>query len=404
MVGKRVKVLRKRRLYSCLIRCLAAYIIVALTGFSQVGAAPAGVTSPVADTIRIGGNFDLSGRYAYFGEMAVLGAKLAFKEANDAGGVLGRKIEFVPLDNASDKAKAAVVMKNLVARGNVSAVLGCLSVANTSAAYVIAEQNRIPLVSPTAGGFILTGSDGKVKPYAFLTCFSAHSQAGYLARFAFEELGAKKAAIVYDDKADFSRMMVTVFEQVFAASGGKIVAKVQIGSGGEASQEYVAQIRQAEPEVVFIPLIYREAGQTIRGLRESGIGAPLLGPDMWDSPRIVAYAGEEALNDIYYFYQYAASKILPKVDKFFEAFEKEYRRPPGSEAAMGYEAAVVLVEAIRKAGSADPESVRAALEGIEAEGLLGKIRIDAADHNVVKSVTVHRMIEGQSFPYRMLKP
>ncbi|MDR7867823.1 MAG: ABC transporter substrate-binding protein [Sporomusaceae bacterium] len=396
--------MRKSRLYSCFFSLLTAVIFVALSGLSPVGAAPAAPTSPAADPIRIGGNFDLSGRYAYFGEMVVMGAKLAFKEVNDAGGVLGRKIEFVPLDNASDKAKAAVVMKSLAARGNVSAVLGCLTIANTSSAYVIAEQNRIPLVSPTAGGFMLTGSDGKVKPYAFLTCFSDNKQAGYMARFAFEELGAKKAAIVYNDKADFSRMMATAFEQVFAAFGGKIVAKEQIGSGEEASQEYVAQIRQAEPEVVFIPLNYREAGQTIRGLRESGIGASLLGPDMWDSPRIAAYAGEEALNDIYFFYQYAASKVLPKVDKFFEAFEKEYKRPPGSEAAMGYEAAVVLVEAIRKAGNADPESVRAALEGIEAEGLLGTIRIDAADHNVVKSVTVYRMIEGQSFPYRMLKP
>lgn len=396
--------MRKSRWYSCLACGVAAVIIGALTGFSPVGAAPAGAPSPATDTIRIGGNLDLSGRYAYFGEMVVMGAKLAFKEANDAGGVLGRKIEFVPLDNASDKAKAAVVMKSLAARGNVSAVLGCLTTANTSSAYVIAEQNRIPLVSPTASGFRLTGSDGKVKPYAFLTCFLHHNQAGYMARFAFEELGAKTAAIVYNDKVDFSRTMAAAFEQVFTAAGGKVIAKEQIGSGGEASQEYIAPIRQAEPEVIFVPLNYREGGQTIRCLRESGIGAPLLGSDLWDSLRIVAYAGEEALNDIYYFYQYAESKALPKVDKFVEAFEKEFKRPAGPHAAMGYEAAVVLVEAIRKAGSADPESVRAALEGIEAEGLLGTIRIDAADHNVVKPVIVYRMIEGQSFAYRMFKP
>lgn len=397
--------MRKSRLYSFLICGLATVVIIgALTGFSPVGAAPAGATTPAADTIRIGGNFDLSGRYAYFGEMVVNGARLAFKEANDAGGVLGRKIEFVPLDNASDKAKAAVVMKSLAARGNVSAVLGCLTTTTTSSAYVIAEQNRIPMISPSASGYRLTGSDGKVKTYAFLTCFLDHNQAGVMANFALEELGAKTAAIVFNDKVDMSRTMAAIFEQTFTAAGGKIVAKERIGSGGEASQEYIAQIRQAEPEVIFVPLNYREGGQAVRCLREGGIGVPLLGPDMWGSPRIVAYAGEEALNDIYYFYQYAGSKILPKVSKFGEAFEKEFKRPVDSYAAMGYEAAVVLIEAIRKAGSADPESVRATLEGIEAEGLLGTIRIDAADHNVTKPVVVYRMIEGQPFAYRMLKP
>ncbi len=198
--------------------------------------------------------------------------------------------------------------------------------------------------------------------------------------------------------------MAAAFEQAFAAAGGKIVAKEQIGSDGEASQEYIAQVRQAEPEVIFVPLNYREGGQAIRCLRDGGIGVPLLGPDLWDTPRIVAYAGEEALNDIYFFSQYAGSRILPKVDKFLDVFEKEFKYPADFYAAMGYEAAVVLIEAIKKAGSTDPESVRTALEGIEAEGLLGTIRIDAADHNVTKPATVHRMIEGQPFSYRMFKP
>ncbi len=395
--------MQKSRLYFCVRNILIAILVCAFLGVSQASASPIGATNP-ANTIRIGGNFDLSGRYAYFGEMVVNGIKLAFKQTNDAGGVLGSKIEFVPLDNASDKAKAAVVMKSLVARGNVSAVLGCLASSNTEAAYIIAEQNRMPLISPTASGFLLQGADGKARAYAFQTCLAAPMQADVMARFAYDELGVRTAAIIYKEKLRISRSTATVFEQVFKSLGGTIVAKAQVGSGGEASQEYLSQIIKAEPEVLFISLDYREAGLVIRSLRENNVRVPLLGTEQLESQGIVAYAGEEALNDVYYFGYYANSNKQPKVKAFLEAYEKEYKRPVDIYAAMGYEAAVVLVEAIRKAGSADPESIRTALEGIEVEGLLGTIHIDQADHNVKKSVIVVRRIEGQALAYKMYKP
>ncbi|MDT8900865.1 ABC transporter substrate-binding protein [Anaeroselena agilis] len=396
--------MRKSRLHSSLFYGLAVVLIGAVTCFSPVGAAAAGATSSAAATIRIGGNFDLSGRCAYIGEMVMSGAKLAFKEANDAGGMIGRKIEFIPLDNAFDKAKAAVVMKSLAARGDVSAVLGCLTATNTSAAYTIAEQNRMPLISPSAGNYLLTGNDGKVKAYAFRTCFLDIKQADLMALFALEDLGAKTAAIVFDDKVDLFRAMAFYFEKSFTDAGGKIVAKEQVGSSGEVSQENIAQIRQAEPEVIFMPMDYREGGQGIRCLRESGIGVPLLGPDLWFTQRIVAYAGEEALNNIYYVSYFAPSDKLPKLDAFMFAFAKEFKRPADIYAAMGYEAAGVLIEAIKKAGSADPEDIRTALEGIETEGLLGTIRIEAANHDVVRPMTIDRFVEGQGFAYRLFKP
>jgi branched-chain amino acid transport system substrate-binding protein len=388
--------------------CVGWGLIAGLAGVLVVStpavASSVGAAASTANTIRIGGNFDLTGRFAYYGAMVADGAKLAFKEANEAGGVLGRKIEFVLLDNASDKAKTAVVMKSLAARGNVSAVLGCLTAANTAAAYVIAEQSRLPLISPSATSCRLTGDDGKVNSYAFLACFADPSQANVMARFAIEELGVKTAAIVFDNRVRMSSTMAAGFEKVFTQAGGTIVAKEKSNSGGEFSQDFLSQVRNANPEVIFIPLYYREAGQAIRCLREGGIRVPILGPDPWDSARIVAYAGEEALNDIYYFSHYAKREKLPKVGKFVEDFAKEYKRPADLFAAMGYEAALILIEAIKKAGSADPENVRTALEGIEVEGLLGTIRIDANDHSVTRAAVVKRMIEGQPLAYRLLKP
>jgi branched-chain amino acid transport system substrate-binding protein len=378
---------------------VSAVLVVFLSGASQANGA-----SPVNNVIRIGGNFDLSGRYAYYGEAVVNGAKLAFKQANDAGGVLGRKIEFVPLDNASDKAKTAVVMKSLVARGNVSVVLGCLTTANTEMAYVIAEQNRIPIISPTASGFICKEADGKLKSYAFVTCLTEPSEATAMARFAFEEMGYKTAAIVFTEKLEASRALATAFEQVFTGLGGKVVAKEQVVSRVEASQEYVSTIMKAEPEVIYISLGYRDGGRVIRCLREAGVRTPLLGPSEWQWKGIVAYAGEEALNDVYYFGHYATSDKLPKYKAFREAYAQAYKQPADSFAGMGYEAAVVLIAAIREAGSADSEAIRTVLEGIEVEGLLGTIRIDAENHNAIKPAIIYRMVEGQPLPHKLFKP
>jgi len=393
---------------SCLRICVGWGLIAGLAGvlaaFSSAQASPLGAAGPTVNPIWIGGNFDLTGRFAYYGEMVADGVKLAFKETNDAGGVLGRKIELVLLDNASDKAKTAVVMKSLAARGNVSAVLGCLTAANTAAAYVIAEQSRLPLITPTAVSYRLTGDDGKVNSYAFMTCLADPSQANVMARFAIEEMGVKAAAIVFDNRVSMSRNMAAGFEKVFTQAGGTIVAKEQSNSGGEFSQEFLSQVRNANPEVVFIPLHYRESGQAIRCLREGGIRVPILGPDTWDSARIVAYAGEEALNDVYYFSLYAKSEKLPRIGRLEDDFARAYKRQADGYAAMGYEAALVLIAAIRKAGSADPDNIRTALEGIEVEGLLGPIRIDANDHSVTKAVVIKRMIEGQPLAYRMYKP
>jgi branched-chain amino acid transport system substrate-binding protein len=366
------------------------------------------VVSPAAaaaaNSIRVGGNIEMSGEYGHYGDIVVKGARLAFEEANAAGGVRGQPIDFFVLDNASDDAKAVVVMKSLAAGGKVAAVLGCLSNTASAAAYKSAEQSRIPLVSPSAANPHNIVDKGQVNRFAFRTCLDDPYQAVIMARFAVDELAAKTAAIIINGKSAYSKDLAAAFEQAFLAAGGKIVAKETLAQPkSDYDQASMTASSTGGADVIFMPLGAREAANSIRQLRAAGVRVPILGSDYFDSAHLIAYAGEEVLNNIYYCHPYATSPKLSKVTRFYETFEKKYKIPASPLAVMGYEAALVIIEALRKAGTSSPEAVQAALEGLTVIGLLGPLTI-GADHNVTRPAVVMRMIDGQGIPYRLFEP
>lgn len=367
-------------------------------------AGPAAASAAGAATIRIGGNLELSGSYGYFGEIIAKGARMAFDEVNAAGGIRGQKIEFVLLDNAGDKAKAAVVMKSLAADGKVAAVLGCLTNATAFSAYQAAQDTRIPFISPFAANPRLIVNNGQINRFAFRSCLDDPYEGVVMARFAIDELGAKTAAIVIDNKSQYSKDLAATFEQTFTAAGGKIIAKDAVAApASDYDQVGEPQIKDNGADVIFLPLGPREAAENISQLRGAGVRVPILGTDSLQGLPLVAITGEEALNNTYYFFPYASSPKLPQMDRFAEAFSKKYKMRFSQVASLGYEAALVIIEAVKKAGSSDPEAVQAALEGITVQGLNGPITIDA-EHKVAKTAVVMKIIDGQPVPYRLFAP
>lgn len=368
-------------------------------------APPAKQPAPAAASdgpIKIGANLELTGPQATFGQDALQGAKLAVKEINEAGGVLGRKLELAVRDNASTPAEAASAAAFLISQDRVVAIVGAITSTDTLAAAPLAEGGRVPLISPSATNPRVTAEQGQVRKYVFRAAFIDPYQGKVMSRFAVDVLRAKKAAVIVDESSDYSKGVAQVFETDFRDRGGAVVVRTAYLQRGTDFGALLQRIRDAGPDVIFVPGYYQEVGSLIRQARELGITAPILGGDGWDSPRIVGYAGAEALNDTYFCHHFSPQDGSPLTKKFVAAYGKEYGRQPGILAALGYDTVQMVAAAVKKAGEADPEKIRDALEKIAVEGVTGRMAAYDAFHNPQKAAVVIRFVDGkQTFVQRI---
>ncbi|QDR83067.1 Leucine-, isoleucine-, valine-, threonine-, and alanine-binding protein [Sporomusa termitida] len=361
------------------------------------GGATSSQTADAKD-IKIGGNFEMTGGIANFGNQTTNGIKLAFKEANAAGGVLGKQLTFVVADNKSEPAEAANAITKLITQDKVVAVLGPVSSSNVLATLQIAQDNKIPVLTATATNPKVTVDNGKVRPYVFRACFIDPFQGKVMSDFASKSVNAKTAAIYIDNSSDYSKGLAEVFETAFTQSGGKIVAKEGFLQKDTDFKATLTKIKSTNPDVIFIPAYYEEVGKIVKQARELGITVPLLGTDGWDDSKLVDIAGAAPLNNGFFSNHYSSQDKDPNIVKFVEAFKKEYGQEPSALAALGYDSGLVIIDAIKRAGSADPAKIRDALEQTKnLQVSTGILTLDA-NHNPVKSAVVIEMKDGkQSF-------
>ncbi len=349
-----------------------------------------------AEPIKIGVNYELSGAVATFGQHTVNGIKLAFKEINDAGGVLGRQIEPIVLDNKSDSAESTSVATKLITSEKVVAHLGAATTGDTLAAVPVATQYKVPLLTTSATNPKVTVDDsGKTREYIFRTCFTDPPQGIVGAEFAYNDLNAKKAAIYYDNTNDYSKGLAEVFKQEFAKLGGEIVAEEAFSTQDQDFRPVLTKFKQAGTELVYVPGYYQQVGLIVSQGREIGLDVPFLGADGWDSPKLVEIAGAEALNNTYFTNHYAYSDPSEKVQSFVQAYKAEYGDVPSSFAALGYDAAKLIVDAIRRAGKAEPEAIKDALVATkDFDAVTGKLTFDDK-HNPIKEIAIIEMTNGE---------
>lgn len=349
-----------------------------------------------SNEIKIGGNFEMTGGIANFGNQTVNGVKLAFKEANDAGGVLGKKINFVIADNKSEPSEATNAITKLITQDKVVAVLGPVSSSNVLATLQVAQDNKIPVLTATGTNPKITVDDnGKVRPYVFRSCFIDPFQGTVMANFAAKSLKAKTAAMYIDNSSDYSKGLAQFFEEGFVKNGGQIVAKEAFLQKDQDFKATLTKIKAQNPDVIFIPAYYEEVGKIVKQARELGITVPLLGTDGWDDPKLVEIAGAPALNNGFFSNHYSPQDTDPNIQKFVEAYKKEYGQEPSALAALGYDAGKMIIDAIKRAGSADPAKIREALEQTKnLQVSTGIITLDAS-HNPVKSAVVIEMKDGK---------
>ncbi|HHV63477.1 MAG TPA: ABC transporter substrate-binding protein [Peptococcaceae bacterium] len=373
------------------------YALVALLSFALVIGCSSKTQAPAkVETIKIGGIFELTGEVAEFGKKGENGVRLAIKEANEKGGILGKQIEYISADNKSEAGESTAAATKLITQDNVIAIVGPMTTGNTLAVIPVVTENKIPLVTPTATNATITvAENGKLNEWIFRACFIDPFQGEVAANFALETLNAKTAAMVVDQKGDYAKGLAENFKKTFEAAGGKVVASEQYVAGQDKDfRAILTNIRAANPDVIFVPGYYGEAGLIVKQARELKINAAMIGGDGWGTGPMVEVAGAEAMNNTYYSDHVAADD--PSLAEFAAAYKAEYNQDVDSFAVLGYDAAKILLDAIERAGSTDPEAIRKALEETKGfVGVSGEINIDPATHNPKKSATILKFVDGK---------
>lgn len=346
--------------------------------------------------IKIGANFELTGGVATFGQSSVNGIKLALKEANAAGGVLGKQLVLVTADNKSEPSESTNAITKLITQDKVKAVLGSVASSNTLAASQVAHDNKVPFISPTSTNPKVTVDGGKTKEFAFRACFIDPFQGTVMANFALKSVKAKTAAIYIDNSSDYAKGLAEFFEKAFVAGGGKVVSTEAYLQKDQDFKATLTKIKATNPDVIFIPGYYQEVGLIAKQARELGVTVPLLGGDGWDSPKLVEIAGPAALNNGFFSNHYSPEDKDPKVVKFVEAYKKEYNgQAPDALAALGYDAALMLIDAIKRANSDDSIKIKDAIAQTKnLQGVSGVITLNDK-HDPVKSAVVIEMKDGK---------
>lgn len=349
------------------------------------------------DTIKIGANLELSGEVASYGQSISEGMELAIEEINASGGVDGKKIKVVKVDNKSDNAEAASAATRLTSQENVLAIIGAATSGNTIAQAQIANDTKTILLSPSGTAPNVTeNEDGSINEYVFRTSYIDPFQGTVAANFAAKELGVKTAAIYSDSASDYAKGLAAAFKETFQKAGGKIVAEESYVAGDTDFRSTLTRIKSANPEFVFIPGYYEEVGLIVKQARESGVTVPLMGADGWDSPTLVDLAGKDALNNTFITNHYSAQDPDIKIQEFVTKFKEKYKdKSPDAFNALGYDSVYLLVDAIKRAGSLDREAVKDALAETKDISLVtGVVTIDKK-HNPIKSATILEYVDGE---------
>ena len=355
--------------------------------------APAGGGTPgvTADTILIGEVGSLTGSEATFGISTRNAIELAIKEANAAGGVKGRKIEVRVYDNQSKPEEAANAATRLINQDQVLLILGEVASTNSIAMATKAQPAKVPMISNASTNPKVT----EIGDYIFRVCFIDPFQGYVMAKFAHDNLKFTKVAVLRDLGSDYSQGLADVFERKFTEMGGKIVARETYTKGSTDFRSQLTAIKRSQPDGIYIPGYYNDIGLIARQARELGITAKLMGGDGWDSEKLFELGGA-AVEGSYFSNHYSPDDPNPRIQKFIADYKAAYGSVPDALAALGYDAALVAVDAMKRATSLDRASVRDAIAATKHfPGVTGTITLDDK-RNATKPAVVLEVGKGKT--------
>lgn len=349
--------------------------------------------------ILVGEYGSLTGGIATFGISTRDGSQLAFDDINSKGGVLGQKIKLIVEDDQSKPEEAGTVVNKLIHQDHVVAMLGHVASSHSLAAAPICQAEKIPMISPSSTNPRVT----QVGDYIFRVCFLDTFQGAVMAKFAYDTLKVKNVAILVDVRSDYSVGLQTFFGQAFKKLGGKLVSEQSYSQGDSDFRAQLTAIKAANPEAIYVPGYYTEVGTIVHQARELGITVPFLGSDGWDSPKLWEIGGT-ALNGCYFSNHYATDDPSPVVQKFVTDYQAKYKQLPDALAALAYDAARILADAMTRAGSTDGQKVRDAIASTkDFPGVTGNISINQ-ERNAVKTAVIVKVENGKYLLTETIKP
>ena len=351
-------------------------------------------------TIKIGYFGDLSGPTFNFGQSAINGVLMAADEINQAGGIGGRRIDVVIEDDKGSPEEAARLTTKLIDNDKVVAIIAGGTSGNSRAAAPKAQSSHTPFISPSGTDPAIT----QAGDYIFRACFVDTFQGEVMASFAVNTLKAQKAAIIFDFNSPYGRGLTSYFRTSFVKLGGKIVSEQSYAQGDADFKGQLSTIRSAEPDVIYIPGYYGDVALIAKQARMIGLTQPLLGGDGWDAPELWQLGGD-ALNGAYISTHYSVDDPSPAIKTFVDLYRQRYGNLlPDAHAALAYDAARILFDAIARAGSTDGEKVRDALaQTRNFAGVTGLISMDA-DRNAVKPAVVLKLQDVKFIYQETIQP
>lgn len=374
-------------------RTVAVLLAVAMLAIAAAGCG----TQQSSDVIKMGANLEMTGNNATFGQSAANGAKLAIKEINAKGGLLGKQVSLVVADNKSEAAEAANSMQKLITQDKVVAVIAPIASSSVIAGAQVNNDNKVLAISPTASNPKVTvdPATGKVRDYLFRAAFIDPFQGSVMANFAAKTLNAKTAALYIDNSSDYAKGLGQFFRETFVKNGGTIVADEAYLAKDTDFKATLTKMKALNPDVVFVPGYYQEVGMIIKQGRELGVTVPFLGGDGWDSAKLPEIAGAKALNNTFFANHYSPDDKSPAITTFVEAYKKEYGQTPDAFAALAYDAAMMVMESIKRANSADPVKIKDELEKTKEYPAVSGIITLNETHDAVKSAVIIEMKDGK---------
>jgi branched-chain amino acid transport system substrate-binding protein len=346
-------------------------------------------TARAEDTIKIGAPFNVTGALSSLDAPALNGAKLKAKEINDAGGVLGKKIELVVYDTKTDPTVIASVASQLINQDKVHVALGFTDSDSVLALGPIFQQAGVPFVTPGATSPKLPDQIGDM---IFLACFGDNVQAAAGADFVKDKLSGKNVYLLRDNAAEYTVLLAKYFEEAFTHSGGQIIGKDDYKTGDKTFTAQITKIKAAaqKPDVVYVSAMPDEIGLIVKQMRQAGVTQPIVGGDGYDTPLLVQVGGK-ASDDVYFTtHAYMAADSTPAIQKFYKDYKAAYGTDPENAfAALGYDTVGLIADAIKRAGADDPKAIRDAIAATNGyAGVTGTISYPNGVRVPAKTVTM----------------
>ena len=354
--------------------------------------AVAGMALAADDTIKVGVFLPLTGQNAFGGQLELEGVQMAYKEA---GSVLGKKVELFVVDNKSDKVEAANAVKRLIDKEHVQAIIGTYGSSLAMAGGEVSEQAGIPQVGTSCTNPLVTQG----KKFIFRVCFIDPLQGAGAATYAYKTLGFKKAAMLVDVANDYSVGLSNFFKKSFTKMGGNVVSVLNYQSGDQDFTAQLTKIISEKPDVLFIPSYFAEGAIIMKQARELGATFKIMGGDAMDNPEITKIGGSavEGFVQTTFPYDPSMKNMNPTAKKFTDTWKSTHAadKDPNVNAALGYDAYMIIIDAIKRANSAVPADITKALAETKGfMGVTGETTINET-HDAVKPIGLIEIKDGK---------